>query len=159
MNARAYQNLLSPLHKHQGHIEHAFDIPSIKVLPTLVKCLNIQLAEGEELGLLSFTLTYRELSPLEYGCWKLIDLPEDMERKIYSYLKSTTVLKFQVDFRNRWPFRSPRVTVLSDKSNYEFSKVIHRYNCDLQAEWSPALGFEKTVLMLLVRILDHIQFA
>lgn len=159
MNARAYQHLLSPLQAHQGHIEHAFDIPSIKVLPTLVKFLNIQLAEGEELGLLTFLLTYREVSPLEYGRWKLLDLPEDMEREIYSYLKSSTVLTFQVDFRNRWPFRSPRVTVLSDTSSYGFSKVIHRYNCDLQAEWSPALGFEKTVLMLLVRILDHIQFA
>ena len=160
MNARAYQHLIAPLVSHRETIEHAFDIPSIKVLPTNVKSLNLRLEEGQdELGTLTFHLTYRELSKLEYEAWKLIDLPEDIEREIYSYFKKTLELRFQIDFRNRWPFRSPRVSILSlTVSDSKLKELVHRFNCDLQAEWSPALGFDKTLLMLLVRILEQLQY-
>lgn len=164
MNARAYQHLITPLLAHQAKIEHAFDIPSIKDLPTLVKLLNIQMVEQEEeqeIGLLTFTLTYKEISPLEFRGWKLMDLPEDVEREIYSYFKNSLEITLQIDFRNRWPFRSPRTKILScskQAQTKEFTELVHRYNCDLQADWSPALGFDKTLLMLLVRLLEKIQY-
>lgn len=159
MNARAHQHLILPLAKHQQQIEHAFDIPSIKVLPSQRKILNIRLQDSEEIGLLKFVLTCKDVSNLEYEGWKIPDLPEDIEREIYGYFRNSLTICFQIDFRNRWPFRSPITSLLScTDSTLKLGELFHRYNCDLRADWSPSLGFEKVVLMLLCRILEKIDY-
>jgi hypothetical protein len=158
MNPRIYQRLIQP-HLAVPHLEQIFDIPSIKVLPSLAKSIHVIVVPSDELGLLTLEVTYKERSTLEHDGWQLMDTCKDIQGVIYSYLQDTLKVTIQMDFRERWPIWAPKlkVTHCSD-DRYKITPVVNQFHCDLRAEWSPALGFDKALLMLLSRILEAIKY-
>jgi hypothetical protein len=160
MNPRAFNRMMERFRHHgTSHLEQVFDIPSSKVLSTLTKLINLQITETSQLGVLEFTFKYMELSTLQYQGWKLMDMCEDMERLVYSYLKDVLVLKFQIDFSNRFPFRAPKVTItFCSNPRYDIYTVTEQFNCDTFHDWSPALGIDLTTLCFLNRVLEAIKY-
>ncbi len=158
MNARSYQRLVQPYVGTQ-HLEQVFDIPSSKDLHSISKNINVFIEPSDELGLITIKLRYKECSLLEKRNWQLMDTCEDVERLIYSYLKESFTITIEMDFRENWPYWAPRIKVTDIKNDtYQIVPLIRLFNCDLRTEWSPALGFEKTLLMLLSRILEQIHY-
>ncbi len=158
MNARTYQRLVQPYVGTQ-HLEQLFDIPSSKELPSISKNINVFIEPSDQLGLITIQLTYRECSTLEKQGWQLMDTCQDVERLIYSYLKDSLTITVEMDFRENWPYWAPRIKVTDMKNDtYQIIPLVRSFNCDLRTEWSPALGFEKTLLMLLSRVLEKIQY-
>lgn len=159
MNVRAYTNLVQPFVGNNNQIEQVFGIPSTKVLTTTTKLLNVAFVPSEELGRIELVLTYRELSNLEYEGYEMLDTLKDTQGIIYSFLRDTFRVTIELDFRDHWPFWAPKIKVThTNNNNYNIDMLVKRFNCDLRAGWSPALGFEKTVLMLLTLILEAIHY-
>ena len=157
---RAYTKHIYPfLKQHGSHTEQAFDIPSIKVLPTETSLLNVTLTGLDEIGLVEVKIDLKKMSTLEYNEIQLDPICEDVERLIYSYLQDSLSVTVLMDLRNNWPFWSPKMKVIQiSKDEHDLNKVIQRFNCDLSTDWSPALGFDKTVLLLLNRILEATKY-
>jgi hypothetical protein len=158
MNARTYQRLVQPF-LNSEHIEQAFDIPSTKVLPTQTKYINVIIHPSNELGLLTATFSYKECSALEAEGWQLLDTCKDVQGLVYSYLRDSLKITLEIDFRDHWPYWAPKIKVIHcSNETHNITKLVQQFHCDLRAQWSPALGFEKTLLMLLVRILERIHY-
>jgi len=158
MNLRTYMRLVHPYLAAQ-HLEQVFDIPSSKVLPSQSKRLNVSLQPSDQLGLVSVVLHYKECSTLEEQGWQLLDTCKDVEGVIYSYLQDSFQMTIQMDFRENWPYWAPRITVHDIKNDrYDITTLVRHFNCNLRTEWSPALGFDKTLLMLLSKILEKIHY-
>jgi hypothetical protein len=159
MNPRAFNRCMERFQRNGNHhIEQVFDIPSIKVLPTEAKLINLYLAETTQVGIVEFTLKYMEVSTLQWQRWKMMDVCDDIERLIYSYMQDTLVLKFQLNF-SQFPFRAPKVKITyCSNPHYDLYKVVEQFNCDAQYDWSPALGIDLTVLTLLSRMLEEIHY-
>lgn len=159
MNPRAFQRMMQPFEKFNGiHIEQAFDIPSSKDLPTTQKRICVKFGDLTQVGHLDLAIYHQERSLLESQRAQLLDVPEDLERLIYSYLKETITLKLQVDF-TRCPFRAPKVSVVEcSHPSIDIYTLVERFNCDACHDWSPALGIDKSLLILLSRILELIGY-
>ncbi len=158
MNPRTYQRLVQPFVGTE-HLEQVFDIPSSKDLPSISKNINVFVEPSEQLGLITVKLQYKECSILEKQNWQLVDTCQDVQGLIYSYLKDTLTITMEMDFRENWPYWAPRIRTADIQNDiYQIVPVVRAFNCDLRTEWSPALGFEKTLLMLLSRILEQIHY-
>ena len=158
MNVRTYQRVVQPFLATQ-HLEQVFDIPSSKALPSVTKSLNVSVIPSDQIGLLDIRIAYSECSTLEAEGWQLLDVCEDIEREIYSYLRHTVKLTIEVDFRDHWPYWAPKIKLIHSSNDSEhLTRLVHQFNCDLRTEWSPALGFDKTMLMLLSRILEELKY-
>jgi hypothetical protein len=157
---RTYTKTILPFLKaHGSHTEQAFDIPSIKVMPTETTLLNVSLKDLEEIGLVELTVTIKKLSTMEHQDVHIDPVCYDVEKLIYSYLQDTFTVTVLMDFRNNFPFWGPKMKLSKvSKDIYNLDSVINRFNCDLQADWSPALGFDKTLLLFLSRILEATNY-
>jgi hypothetical protein len=157
---RAYTKHIQPfLQEHGSHTEQAFDIPSTKVLPTETQILNVTLTGLDEIGLVEVKIDLKKMSTMEHQEIHLDPVCDDIERLIYSYLKDSLSLTVLMDFRNNWPFWSPKMKLIKiSKDTHDLNSVVQRFNCDLSADWSPALGFDKTLLLLLSRILEATKY-
>lgn len=158
MNTRTYNRLVLP-YLDTRHLEQVFDIPSIKVLPSITKRINVYLRPTDELGLLYIHLDYSEKATIDDQRWQLMDVCKDVEGVIYSFLQDSWSLTIEIDFRERWPYWGPKLKLMGlENDRYKLEPLIRQFNCDIRAEWSPALGFDKTLLMLLSRILEQINY-
>jgi len=158
MNVRTYNRLVTP-YLGRSHLEQVFDIPSSKVLPSTTKRINVYVRPSDELGLISVEFHYSEKATIEEQGWQLMDVCKDVEGVIYSYLQDSFHVTFEIDFRERWPYWGPKISLKEMKNDrYNIAPLIRQFNCDIRAEWSPALGFDKTLLMFLSRILEQIKY-
>ena len=158
MNVRTYQRLVYPFVGSQ-HLEQLFDIPSSKELSSISKNINVYIEPSEILGLITIKLQYKECSSLEKQGWQLVDTCRDVQGVIYSYLQDSMTIVIEMDFRENWPYWAPRIKVTEIKNDiYRIIPLVSSFNCNLRTEWSPAFGFDKTLLMLLSRILEQIHY-
>jgi len=85
--------------------------------------------------------------------------PEDIERLIYEFFVESNTIRIQMELPNDFPLRPPKFTLLTaTKGGTKIQKVTHQLNCDLYSEYSPALAIEKTLLILLSRILNKLKY-
>lgn len=85
--------------------------------------------------------------------------PEDIERLIYGYLKSSNEIRIQMTTPDLFPIRPVFFKLLSaTHSATQIQTIVHQINCDLNLNYSPALAIEKTILILLSRILVFIKY-
>lgn len=159
MEARLFERLMRPLQPHLNHLEQAFDIPSSKVLPTRTKSIRLQIDESANLQRVPVTVYYRDICRLESGRWQIPAVPEEIEDLIYSYLRDKVTIRFEIEIANRFPYRAPKVKVTEcSNPNYDIYTLVEKFNCEAQDSWSPALGLDKTLLILFSQILELIGY-
>ena len=85
--------------------------------------------------------------------------PEDIERLIYGYLKGSNEIRILMTTPDLFPIRSVSFQLLSaTHSATQIQSIVHQMNCDLNVDYSPALAIEKTILILISRILECIKY-
>lgn len=157
---KAIQRCLSFASKSDFQDLHTyFQIPEVVQKDYLETSLNIWIEPTDILGCyilvlhqVTSHLADAEKVPLEV-------LPEDIERLIYGFFVDSNTIRIQMELTNDFPIRPPKFTLLTaTKGGTKIQKVTHQMNCDLYSEYSPALAIEKTLLILLSRLLNKLEY-
>ena len=85
-------------------------------------------------------------------------LPVEMERLIYGYLKSSNTIRIKMILPDSFPLQSPRFELESaiHKSS-QLQTMIETLNCQLRVSNSPAHSVKSLLLILVSRILEEIE--
>lgn len=85
-------------------------------------------------------------------------LPFDIEKLLYGFLSHSNTIRMKMILPNDFPIRPPRFDLLSaTRKEPSIQKEVAAFNCDLAVDYSPALAVEKTLLILLTRILAVLE--
>jgi len=123
------------------------------------KRVKIWFEPTDFLGEYILVLSTTEQNLAEKMCIPLEIFPEDIERLIYGYLKSSNEIRIQMTTPDMFPIRSVSFKLLSAKKEAtQIQTIVHQMNCDLNVDYSPALAIEKTCLILISRILEAIKY-
>jgi hypothetical protein len=123
------------------------------------KQMKIWFEPTDFLGQYILVLRTTEQNLAEKGRVPLEIFPEDIERLIYGYLKTSHEIRIQMTTPELFPIRSVSFKLLSStKEATQIQTIVHQMNCDLNGDYSPALAIEKTCLILISRILKAINY-
>lgn len=123
------------------------------------KRIHIWFEPTDILGEYILVLRIQEQNRAEIMNIPLEIFPEDIERHIYGYLKTSNEIRIQMKTPDLFPIRSVSFKLLSaTHSASEIQTIVHQINCDLNVDYSPALAIEKTILILISRILVFIKY-
>ena len=141
------------------NLESYFQITPIQT-GSQEKRVQIWFEPTEVVGQYILALDYTEQNLAEKEAVPLLVFPEDIERIIYSYLRDQNQIRIKMTFPEAFNIRPLSFKLLSaTKRITEIQAAVHQMNCDLNVEYSPALAIEKTVLIMIVRLLEVLPFA
>jgi hypothetical protein len=157
---KAIQRCLSFASKSDFQDLHTyFQIPEVIQKDHLETSLNIWIEPTDILGVYILVLHQVTAHLADAAKVPLKAVPEDIERLIYGFFVESNTIRIQMELTNDFPIRPPKFTLLTaTKGGTKIQKVTHQMNCDLYSEYSPALAIEKTLLILLSRLLNKLEY-
>jgi hypothetical protein len=136
-----------------------FQIPEVVQKGYLETSMNIWMEPTDILG--AYILVLHQVTAHLADTTKvpLEAVPEDIERLIYGFFVDSNTIRIQMELPNEFPIRPPKFTLLTaTKEDTKIQKVTQQMNCDLCVDYSPALAVEKTLLILVSRILSKLKY-
>ena len=136
-----------------------FQIPEVIQKDHLETSMSIWMEPTDILG--SYILVLHQVTAHLADTKKvpLETLPEDIERLIYGFFMDSNTIRIQMTLPNEFPIRPPQFTLLTaTKGGTKIQQVTQQLNCDLSFDYSPALAIEKTLLILLSRLLNKLEY-
>lgn len=143
---------------HFENLENYFQISPTQT-DAQEKRVQIWFEPTDFLGQYILVLRIKEQNLAETVGVPLEIFPEDIERLIYGYLKGSNEIRIRMTTPDLFPIRSVSFKLLSaTHAATQIQIIVHQINCDLNVDYSPALAIEKTILILISRILESINY-